>query len=63
MNEQRASVTNDVIVPDLRLRSGDDNLRVDGPAACRHVRVFGEEGPNAGRLSVHRVLHRGGVVG
>ena len=25
--------TNDVIVRDLRLRNGDDNLRVDGPEA------------------------------
>lgn len=28
---------NDVIVRDLRLRNGDDNLRVDGPAAYRVV--------------------------
>jgi len=29
--------TNDVIVHDLRLRNGDDNLRVDGPEAYRVV--------------------------
>ncbi|MCC6847169.1 MAG: hypothetical protein IT294_01615 [Deltaproteobacteria bacterium] len=29
--------TNDVIVRDLRLRNGDDNLRVDGPEAYRVV--------------------------
>jgi hypothetical protein len=29
--------TNDVIVRDLRLRNGDDNLRVDGPEAFRVV--------------------------
>ncbi len=29
--------TNDVIVRDLRLRSGDDNLRIDGPEAYRVV--------------------------
>src|SRR6185369_6624880 len=29
--------TNDVIVRDLRLRNGDDNLRIDGPEAYRVV--------------------------